>query len=376
MQRIRVVFWASLVLAAFLFWRYNRRGPVPGELHLPPGFRISVWAEGVDNARSMALGAGGTVFVGTREAGNVYALRDQDGDGRADRVETIATGLQMPNGVAFRDGSLYVAEVSRILRFDDIESRLEEPPAPAVVFDRYPTESHHGWKHIAFGPDGLLYVSVGAPCNVCALPDTFFATITRLRIDSTGRADSSGARIFARGVRNSVGFDWHPGTGELWFTDNGRDLLGDDLPPDELNRAPEAGLHFGFPLCHGRDIMDREFGGQPCDRFVPPEVEFGAHVAALGIRFYGGDMFPEEYRGQAFVAQHGSWNRTEPSGYEVVLVRFSEGRAKGAESFVTGWRNRGRTWGRPVALLQLPDGSLLVSDDYAGAIYRITWEGT
>ena len=376
-MRRRFVLWGSLVLAALLFWNFGRSGPVPGRLRAPPGFRVEVWAEDVDDARSLALGAGGTVFVGTREAGNVYAVRDEDGDGRADRVRTIATGLEMPNGVAIRDGALYVAEVSRIIRFDDIEARLDSPPAPAVVFDRYPTEGHHGWKHIAFGPDGMLYVPVGAPCNICSPADTFFATITRLRIDGAGVADDSGARIFARGVRNSVGFDWHPESGELWFTDNGRDWMGDNRPPDELNRAGGVGLHFGFPHCHGRDIADPEFGdAQPCSRSQPPEAEFGAHVAALGIHFYRGAMFPAEYRGQAFVAHHGSWNRSSPSGYQLVLVRFRDGRPVGTEEFVTGWRSRYRTRGRPVALLELPDGSLLVSDDHAGAIYRITWEGS
>lgn len=374
-HRLRFVFWGAVLLAAFLFWRGNRGGPSPADVRLPEGFRLRVWADGVEGARQLALGSRGTVFVGTREAGRVYALTDEDGDGRADRVRTIAERLNRPNGVAFRDGALYVAEVSRILRYDGIEDRLDDPPPPVLVYGGYPTDAHHGWKYIAFGPDSMLYVPVGAPCNICA-PGPGFATITRLRLDSTGRADTAGPEVYARGVRNSVGFAWHPETGELWFTDNGRDLMGDDVPPDELNHAPAPGMHFGYPHCHGRAVRDPDFAaGHECAEFTPPAVEFDAHVAALGMLFYTGAMFPEAYRGQLLVAEHGSWNRTMPQGYRLTLVRFEGGKAVGWEVFADGWLRRDRAWGRPVALLQLPDGSVLVSDDRAGAVYRLTWEG-
>jgi glucose/arabinose dehydrogenase len=337
---------------------------------LPPGFSISLYAQGVPGARSLALGDRGTVFVGTRGEGKVYALLPAPDGTRADRVLTVAAGLEMPNGVAFRDGALYVAEVSRVIRFDGIEARVAAPPAPAVVNDSFPTSTHHGWKFIRFGPDGLLYVPVGAPCNVCLENDPRFASIMRMR------ADGSGLEVFASGVRNSVGFDWDPATGALWFTDNGRDWLGDDAPNDELNRAPAAGLHFGFPFCHGGDLPDPEHGRlRACADFVPPQLGLGAHVAALGMRFYGGSQFPPAYRGSIFIAEHGSWNRSSPAGYRIVRVRVEGGRAAGAEVFAEGWLQGAQAWGRPVDVMVLPDGALLVSDDRAGAVYRISYAG-
>ena len=283
-------------------------------LNLPPGFSISLYADDVPNARAMALSPSGVVFVGSRRAGRVYAVVDRDGDHKAETVLTLAHGLNLPTGVAFRNGSLYVAEVSRILRYDDIEARLERPPRPSVVIDTLPNDRHHGWKFIAFGPDGLMYVPVGAPCNVCERnDDPRYSAILRMRPDGTR------LEPYAHGVRNSVGFDWHPETRELWFTDNGRDMLGDNLPSDELNRAPRAGLHFGFPYCHEGEVPDPRFGSvQPCTDFEPPVVKLGPHVAGLGMRFYTGSMFPEAYRHQIFVAQHGSWNRTVPIGYRVI----------------------------------------------------------
>jgi glucose/arabinose dehydrogenase len=338
------------------------------EITLPPGFSIDLYAANVPGARSMAIGARGTLFVGTRREGKVYALVDRNGDQRADEVITIARGLNMPNGVAFRDGALFVAEVSRVLRFDNIEERLKNPPRPVVVNESFPAKSHHGWKFIRFGPDGRLYVPVGAPCNVCEEKDPRFATI--MRMDRDGR----NLEIFARGVRNTVGFDWHPLTRELWFTDNGRDWLGNDLPPDELNRAQLPGLHFGFPYRHGRDIPDPEYGkGRRKEEFVPPAMELGPHVASLGMRFYTGTMFPAEYRNQIFIAEHGSWNRSEPIGYRLTLVRLEGNRAVSYEVFAEGWQSDGTAWGRPVDLQLMPDGSLLVSDDKAGAIYRISY---
>lgn len=336
---------------------------------LPPGFEITVFAEGVRNARSMALGDKGWLFVGTRSAGNVYAIR-HDGTKALETV-TIASGLNMPNGVALKDGALYVAEVNRVWRYDAIEASLPKAPKPALVYDRYPTDRHHGWKFIRFGPDGWLYVPVGAPCNVCDREDPY-ATITRLK------PDGSAMEVVARGVRNTVGFDWHPVTKELWFTDNGRDMMGDDVPPDELNHAPRAGMHFGFPHCHGGDIPDPDFGkARQCAEFTPPAQRFGAHVASLGMRFYTGAMFPAEYRHQAFIAEHGSWNRSRKSGYRVMRAKVEGGKVAGYGVFAEGFLDpeTDRAWGRPVDVQVMPDGALLVSDDHADAIYRIAFKG-
>jgi glucose/arabinose dehydrogenase len=346
----------------------SRAGLHLQEIKLPPGFAISLYAENVENARSLCLGEKGTLFVSTRDAGKVYAVLDKDRDNRADEVLTIARGLNMPNGIAFRDGALYVAEVSRVLRFDGIETRLKNPPAPVVIRDDFPTDRHHGWKFVAFGPDGMLYVPVGAPCNVCERSDERYASIMRMK------PDGSDPEVFAHGVRNTVGFDWHPETRELWFTDNGRDWMGDDLPPDELNHAPRPGLHFGFPYCQGGTIPDPEYGGRRmCSGFAPPAIALGPHVAALGMRFYTGTMFPARYRNQIFIAEHGSWNRTTPIGYRITLVRLEGNRPVSYEVFTEGWLREGKAWGRPVDVLVMPDGALLVSDDRAGAIYRISY---
>lgn len=338
------------------------------QITLPTGFEIGIYASHVPNARSMALGPNGTLFVGTLTAGNVYAIVDRNQDGKADEVITIARGLNMPNGVAFHNGALYVAEVDRILRYDNIEAHLKDPPAPVDLSERFPLDRLHGWKFIRFGPDEWLYIPVGAPCNVCEREDKRYASITRMKPDETRM------EIFARGVRNTVGFDWHPKTRELWFTDNGRDWMGDDLPPDELNHAPRPGLHFGFPYCHGRTIPDPGFGkGRKCEEFTPPAVELGPHVAALGVRFYTGTMFPDEFRNQLFIAEHGSWNRSAPIGYRVTLVRLENQRALPYEVFAEGWLQGGHAWGRPVDLLVMPDGAMLVSDDEADVIYRISY---
>ena len=339
------------------------------KISLPDGFRIDVFAK-VNNARSLCVSPAGTVFVGNRSGDKVYAVRDTDGDGVGETVNVIAENLSMPCGVAYRDGSLYVAEVSRILRFDSIDNQLDKPPVPVTVYDKFPSESHHGWKFIAFGPDGKLYVPVGAPCNVCEREEEIYASISRMN------PDGSGLEIVARGVRNSVGFDWHPSTGKLWFTDNGRDRMGDDMPADELNRLSETGRHFGFPYCHQGDTLDPEFGkGRSCDEFEPPALKFGAHTAALGMRFYRGTAFPEEYRGQIFVAQHGSWNRSKKSGYRIMAVREEAGQVKKNEVFAEGWLQNEKAWGRPADVLEMPDGSLLISDDFGGLIYRIRYTG-
>lgn len=338
-----------------------------GKIKLPPGFTISIYADNVPGARSMALSPDGTLFVGTR-GDKVYAVLN---DGRrAGKVYTIAENLDMPNGVALRDGALYVAEVNRVLRFDNIAQRLRKPPKPVVVNNGFPGDTHHGWKFIRFGPDGMLYVPVGAPCNICEPDPARYAAIFRMK------PDGSGLEQYARGVRNTVGFDWDPDTGGLWFTDNGRDWLGNEAPPDELNHAPHPGMNFGYPYCHGKAISDPEFGDKhACGEFTPPAMELGAHVASLGLRFYTGKMFPESYRKQIFIAEHGSWNRFPPYGYRIMLVRLKDGRAVSYEVFAQGWLQGLAAWGRPVDIQEMPDGALLVSDDKAGAIYRISYGG-
>ena len=338
------------------------------DIKVPPGFRVSLFAADVPNARQMALGPSGIVFVGSRSAGKVYAVVDRNGDHRADEVHVLASGLEQPSGVAFRDGSLYVAAISRVLRFRDIASQLARPPKPEVVTSAFPTDGHHGWKFIAFGPDGHLYVPVGAPCNICEPPGPLHATITR--IDLAGGKPE----VVARGVRNSVGFDFQPGGGDLWFTDNGRDWLGDDQPPDELNRLGKAGEHFGYPYCHGTALHDPEWNrGRGCSEFTAPARELGPHVAALGMRFYTGTTFPEKYRGGIFVAEHGSWNRSTPIGYRVTFVKVEGARAVSYEPFAEGWLRGSSASGRPADVLVMPDGSLLVSDDKGGRIYRIAY---
>jgi glucose/arabinose dehydrogenase len=387
--------WTSLLIACCIPVSAGAAALHLDRIKLPPGFRIAVYAENVPNAREMALAPSGILFVSTRRAGNVYAVIDSEHRNKADRVVTIARGLQNPNGVAFRNGALFVAERSRVLRYDDIERRLDRPPEPVVLRDDFPKEAHHGWKFIAFGPDGWLYVPVGAPCNICKREE-IYATITRISPDGKQR------EIFARGVRNTVGFDWHPQSGALWFTDNGRDDLGEDTPPDELNVAPKAGLHFGFPYCHGTDIADPQFGKEkPCASLTPPAANLEPHVAAVGMRFYTGSMFPAEYRNNIFIAEHGSWNRAIPNGYKVVRVKLEGDKVVSQEVFASGWlpaqpkredpnlsytmradetadpSNRGgkklQAWGRPVDVLVMPDGALLLSDDTADAIYRIDY---
>ncbi|MFM9968325.1 MAG: PQQ-dependent sugar dehydrogenase [Burkholderiales bacterium] len=345
--------------------------PIAERIKLPPGFEITLFADKLPNARSIALGRGEYVFVSTRSAGRVYAIRHKDG--RATQTVTIANGLNMPNGVSLRDGALYVAEVNRILRYDDIEKRLEAGarlPQPVVVTDRFPKDTHHGWKFIRFGPDGLLYVPVGAPCNICEPDVDRYALIARIR------PDGSNYEVVARGARNSVGFDWHPQSGELWFTDNGRDWMGDELPSDELNRVAKIGSHFGYPYCHQGDVADPQFGAKrACSEFVAPAVKLGPHVAALGMRFYTGSQFPPEYRGNIFIAEHGSWNRSQRIGYRIKRVVLNGSTVVRQEVFAEGWLDGDYVSGRPVDIEIMPDGSMLVSDDHAGTIYRISYRG-
>ena len=343
--------------------------PDLSRIQLPPGFSIGVYAAQVPGARQLTLGDDGTVYVGTQDEGKVYALRDTDHDGRAETVRTVASGLNEPNGVAWLAGDLYMAEISRISKIGNIKAHLDVPAKPQAIYDGYPSDKHHGWKYLRAGPDGKLYTAVGAPCNVCKPEQEIYGTLTRLD------PDGKNFEIYARGLRNSVGFDWHPVTRELWLTDNGRDWLGNDAPPDELNHATKAGLHFGFPHCFGKDLSDPEFGKEAaCSQFTPPAWQFPAHVAALGLRFYTGVEFPLGYRQQLFVAQHGSWNRSPPQGYRVVLIRFQDGKPISEEPFAEGWlRPDGQVTGRPVDVLEMPDGALLVSDDLAGAVYRIAY---
>ena len=362
---------AAAIVAAALPLGAGAQSSLPIEkIRLPPGFAIEVVAR-VDTARAMAWGDKGTLFVGSRGGGVFAVTLPPPGSKDQARVRRIASGLRDPSGVAFRDGALYVSAVSRILRFDGIESRLDDPPAPVVVTDRYPGDAHHGRKFIAFGPDGKLYVPIGAPCNVCEATADRHSVITRIN------TDGSGYEVVARGVRNTVGFDFHPTTKELWFTDNGRDWLGDDSPPCELNRLQKAGQHFGFPYCHGSDVVDPEFGAKrACGEFVAPVQNLGAHVAPLGMRFYTGAQFPAAYRGQVFIAEHGSWNRSRKIGYRVALVRIDAGgRALAYEPFAEGWLEGERAWGRPADVSVGPDGSLYVSDDSSGAVYRIWYRG-
>lgn len=343
--------------------------PRSSEIRLPPGFTITVWADGVKSARGMCLGDEGTVFVGSREGGSITALRDTNNDGQADVRHTVATDLHMPVGVAFRQGALYASSVHRIVRIDGIEDRLTSPPPPVDVFNRFPDETHHGWKYIAFGPDDRLYVPVGAPCNICDPADSIFCTIASMK------PDGSDLRIDAHGVRNSVGFDWDPRDSSLWFTENGRDWMGDDMPSCELNHLTARGQHFGYPYCHQGDTLDPEFGrGRSCDDYVKPSALVGAHMAPLGMKFYRGMRFPEKYRNAIFICEHGSWNRSAPVGYRIDVAFPRVDGSATVEVFAEGWLNGSSAWGRPVDLLELPDGSLLVSDDAADLIYRIAFD--
>jgi len=340
-------------------------------LNLPDGFNIEVYAEDVQNARSMDLSPDGTLYVGTRGAGYVYALKDTDGDFKIDKKYTLLSDGNMPNGVAFKDGDLYVAEVDRILKFVDIENKLDNPGKPELVFDGYPKEKHHGWKYIAFGPDDKLYVPVGAPCNICEKEEEVYSSITRINADGTGM------EVVQHGVRNTVGFTWHPETGDLWFTDNGRGMLGDDIPACELNHAPKDGMHFGYPYCHQGNLADPDFGDKrDCSEFTAPAQNVGPHTAPLGVEFCDQRLFPEEFHDNIFMAEHGSWNRSRKIGYQISTVDLDGNTASGYRPFIDGWLDSktDEVWGRPVDMEWMPDGSLLISDDFADVIYRVTYK--
>jgi glucose/arabinose dehydrogenase len=339
-------------------------------LKVPPGFKIEVWVDGVPEARSLALGDKGTVFVSNRNAKNVYAIVDSGG---RREVKTVLSGLNSPNGIAFGKGTLYVAERHRITRYDGIENRLESPPEGRVVIDNLDPASQpgHFWKFLALGPDGKLYFNIGAPGNI-VMPTYMQAAI--MRVDpGKGVLEN-----YAHGVRNSVGFDWHPKTKQLWFTEHGRDWLGDEMPSDELNVVKTKGEHFGYPYCHQGDTPDPEYGkNRSCSEFTPPALNLGAHIAPLGMRFYTGKMFPAEYQNNIFIAMHGSWNRTTKQGYNVTRVSFDANGKPKMQPFLTGFLTDEKAdppmWGRPVDVLVMRDGSLLVSDDYNGIIYRVSY---
>src|SRR5213594_2528050 len=341
-------------------------GEIPIEkIKVPPGFKVSVWASGINNARAMTWGDKNTLFVSSRVAGNVYAVVDKGGQRE---VKVIAKGLNLPNGVAFKDGTLYIAEISRITKMPGIEGKLDNPPAMEVVYDILPRDVPHGWKYLAFGPDGKLYFNIGAPCNICMPPDTH-ANISRVNPDGTG------FEYVARGIRNSVGFDWHPVTKDLYFVSHGRDWMGDEIPNDTLHHAPRPGFHFGYPYCHQGDIVDPDFGrGRSCSEFAPPLLKLGPHVAPIGFRFYTGSLFPPQYRNVAFSAQKGSWNRTVKIGYRVMTVELKPGQPPKYEVFADGFNQGDKVLGRPTHIEWMPDGSMLLSDDYHGAIYHITYK--
>lgn len=343
-----------------------------GDIRLPDNFKIESYAEQVVNARSMCVSPSGTVFVGTRSAGKVYALQDLDGDFKADTMYTILSDGTLPNGVAFKDGDLYVADINKIFKFENIEANLGDPGSPTLLFDDYPTIKHHGSKFIDFGPDGKLYIPVGAPCNICESKEDIFNTITRINPDGTDM------EIVHKGVRNSVGLTWHPTTKQLWFTDNGRDNMGDDMPRCELNVAVKDGLHFGYPYCHQGDMQDPDFGELfACSDFISPFQNLGPHVAPLGLEFVQGNMFPDRYKNSILIAEHGSWNRSKKIGYRISLVNINDNnQSDGYETFAEGWLNSesDEAWGRPVDIDWLSDGSMLISDDFADVIYRISYD--
>lgn len=351
----------------------NEKVELPlSSIKLPEGYQITVYADDVENARSMALSPSGTLFVGTRSKGDVYALRDTNGDNVIDQKHILLTGGNMPNGVAYKDGDLYVAEVNRILKFEDIERKLDAPGEPIVIYDKYPEEKHHGWKFISFGPDGKLYVPVGAPCNICESEEDIYNSITRID------PDGSNMEVVQYGVRNTVGFTWHP-NGDLWFTDNGRDMMGDDIPACELNRATKDRMHFGYPYCHQGDLLDPDFGkNKSCDDYIAPVQQLGPHTAPLGVEFSSLDQFDGDYSGNVFIAEHGSWNRSEKIGYRISLVSLDDKMNSTDYSiFASGWldEEKDEVWGRPVDIEWMPDGSMLVSDDFADVIYRISKKG-
>ncbi|MCO5141498.1 MAG: PQQ-dependent sugar dehydrogenase [Oligoflexia bacterium] len=334
-------------------------------IKLPKGFQIELLAK-VPYARGMSISPSGTIYVGSRSEEKIFAVIRENL--KTKEVVTLVSDQDEPIGVAFHKGDLYFSTIGKIQKLPNIEASLKKPPKPVLVTDKIENDRRHGWKYIAIGPDEKLYVPIGAPCNVCKETDTHALL---LRMDLNGK----NKEVVARGIRNTVGFDWHPDTKELWFTDNGRDWLGDDSPSCELNHMSKVGLHFGFPYCHAGDVLDPDFGvGKKCANYIAPAQKLGPHVAPLGMRFYTGKMFPEKYKNQIFIAEHGSWNRSKRIGYRVMLVRLENNKAVSYEPFAEGWLKNEDVSGRPVDIAIDLDGSLLVSDDFAGAIYRISYK--
>lgn len=336
------------------------------KLKVPKGFRIEVWASNVPNARSMRLGDKGTVFVGSRLQDKVHAIVDKDGKRT---VKVIASGMHRPNGLAFKDGTLYISELSKVSKLEKIEDNLDTPPKPILIYDDLPKDEAHGWKFIGIGPDNKLYIPVGQPCNNCLPPDTH-AQIRRIDLDGKNM------EVVAKGVRNTVGFDWHPVSKQLYFGDNARDWASEDLPEDELNRVTKVGQHFGAPFCYQGDFLDPEFGwGRACSEFEKPIAKMGAHTAVLGMRFYTGNQFPNDYKNGIFMARHGSWNRSVKLGGDIVHVKLkADGSVQSMKPIVTGFIQDNKFVARPADVLQLKDGSLLISDDFNGAIYRLSYD--
>ena len=341
------------------------------KLKVPNGFKVELWAHGMPGARMMVRGDKGTIFIGTRVIGKVYAVTDKGGSRES---KTIAEGMQQPNGVAFKDGALYVIAIDKALRFDGIEDKLAAPqPTDISEAIKLPPSTHHNWKFAAVGPDNKLYISIGVPCNICEIDTGKYGLIRRQNLDG------SNIEIVARGVRNSIGFDWHPQTKELWFTDNGRDWAGDAGPEEELNRvaANNIGGFFGFPYCHANGIVDPDIKKpNACAGVTLPAALLGPHAAALGMRFYTGNMFPAAFKNTALIARRGSWNRTKKFGYDVVQAKINGGKAT-ITPFLTGFLDPATDafWGRPVDVLQMPDGAMLVTDEQNGAIYRVSYTG-
>lgn len=336
------------------------------KLKLPPGFHMEVYMAGVPNARSLRVSDKGTVFVSSLRVGRVHAIVEKNGKRE---LKTLAQGMHSPNGIALNNGTLYIAEIERISKIDDIENKLDTQPERTVIYDKLPSDEPHGWKFLAVGPDNKLYFNVGAPCNICMPPDTH-AQLRRINLDG------SGAEVIARGTRQVVGMDFHPASKVLYFTENQRDWLSEDSPQDKLNRLRNPGKeNFGYPYCHGGDIPDPQFGwGHSCDEFTKPVAQLGPHSAPLGMRFYTGSMFPAQYKGAIFIARHGSWNKSKKIGGDVVVAKLNpDGTVKSIEPFITGFIENNNYLGRPVDMVWLKDGSMLLSDDFNGAIYRITY---
>lgn len=344
------------------------------KLVMPEGFSIEVYAR-IPNARQMSLGDDGTVYVGTRNRarGRIFAITDSNNDYKADDVIAITSGLKTPSGLVYKDGDLYVGAINTIHKFPNIANTMNDNPKGEIITDNLPDKTHHGWKFLEFGPDGLLYVPIGAPCNICE-PEDIFASIHTMDVNDP---DNSLTKI-ASGVRNTVGFDWDPKTNELWFTDNGGDGLGDEMPADELNKLTNAGEHFGYPYIHQGDFKDPDFGGgKNAADFTPPAQKLAPHAGATGMAFYKGDMFPKEYKNNIIIAEHGSWNRTDNAGHTghmLTVVTVENGKAVNYEPFITGFLQNNEAWGRPTDVLELKDGSLLIADDDAGAVYRVSYK--